>query len=230
MKKQIKNIFLTTCALFAMSISIANAQVTPTTTNVELFCHDSDLSLGAPPANQEWVVKYSVTQTTTPNEGVDLTSNTIPAAELTTGYYYISTVGNASNPDICESEMVEVPVYKFAALTATLDASDYCFEDAGDQEFEVTTSSTDTYATFGYQWYTVVGGTETPIAGATNATYAPNAAIAVGTTTTYRVKVGYLVGGSRYCSAIQTEDVTVAARPSTPTITIGGTATGETQD
>ncbi|MEC3878931.1 hypothetical protein [Parapedobacter sp. 10938] len=227
---------LTTAAtlLFSLGVLAVNAQVTPvtpTTTNARLFCNGSDLNLGAPPTpGTEWMVRYSETSgNETPEITLTLTGGTsIPAAELESGYYYISTVGDASNPEICESEWVEVPVYVFEPLTVSFTAADYCIEDASTQNFTATVESDDEYGNVAYQWYTVDGTTETAIPGATSATYAPDTEIAAGTTTTYRLRAGYSVGELTYCSDTDEQGVTVLETPGTPVITITGEAPGET--
>jgi len=228
MKTTIKQAIAAGSMLLVLNALETKAQVLPTTANVNLFCTGSDLELDAPPPNTEWIVRYSSTETTTPTTTLVLTDNTIPAADLETGYYYISTVGNTANPEICESEMTSVPVYVFAPLTVAFDAEDYCIEDAGNQVFTADLSTTDNYDTFAYQWYTVSEGVETPIVGATSETYTPDPDIAPNTTTTYRLKAGYSVASLSYCSSFEDNDVEVLPKPSTPTITIGGGATGET--
>ncbi|RQP15921.1 MAG: hypothetical protein EAS52_13450 [Parapedobacter sp.] len=228
MKKTIKHTIAASSLLLMLNVLQTNAQVVPTTSGVNLFCQGSDLDLGTPPANTEWIVRYSSTETTTPTTTLVLTDNSIPAADLETGYYYISTVGNAANPEICESDMATVPVYVFAPLTVDFDAEDYCIEDAGDQTFTADLTTTDAYTTYAYQWFTVSGGVETAIVGATSATYTPDPDINPNTTTTYRLKAGYSVGSLTYCSSAEDHEVTVLPKPSTPTITIGGSATGET--
>lgn len=203
----------------------AHAQVTPVTTDVKLFCDATDLDLGAAPNGEEWHVWYSTSPTTTPTDGVVLTGTTIPAASLQTGYYYIATQGTAEGS--CMSEMVEVPVYKFAPLTVDFTApSSYCIEDVTAQELIGTVTTTDAYQNFAYQWYTVEGTTETPIDGATTATYKPTSTTPGDIT--YRLKGGYLVDALRYCSATVDKTVTVTAKPATPTITIEGNSDGET--
>lgn len=227
MKTTINFATLATLVLL-LTASSAFSQVTPTTTGVTIFCDGSDLVLPAPAAGTEYVVRYSATATDTPTENVALTGGTtIPSASLATGYYYVSTQGDATNPTVCESDMTPLPVYKFAPLTVSFTAADYCIEDVGTQEFTGTVESTDPYTTFTYQWYTVADGVETAIAEATESTYQPSADIAPGTTTMYRLKAGYLVEGLRYCSDIHDVAVTVTAKPAAPTITIEG-ATGET--
>ncbi len=226
MKTTIKQILSTTAALFALSPSTSHAQVVmPTTPEVTLFCDGTPLDLGNAPAGTEWIVRYSEEPTDTPNDNVTLSGNTIPAATLVTGYYYVS-YDNPNDPEVCESEMLEMPIYKFAPLSITFTASDYCIEDASTQTFEGDLTSTDAYDTFAYQWYTVDGGTETAIDGATTIDYNPDPSIQPGTTTNYRLKAGYLVGALRYCSTTYDMAVTVTAKPGTPTISIEG-ATGE---
>src|SRR3546814_416389 len=176
------------------------------------------------------MVRYSTTPgNDTPEETLTITDGTtIPAAQLKNGYYYISIDGDASNPEVCESEPTEVPVYVFEPLTVNFTAADYCIEDAAGQTFTANNTTTDTYKTYAYQWYTFDGTTETAIPGATAATYQPDVDIAAGTTTTYRLKAGYSVGGSAYCSNFGDNDVTVTAKPTKPIINVSGGATGET--
>ncbi len=229
MKTMIKTLMMTTAMLFAFNLFNAKAQ-TPTTAGVELFCEGSDLNLGAAPTGTEWIVRYSETSgNDTPEETLTPTGGTtIPAAVLKNGYYYISTVGDASNPQICESVPAEVPVYVLKTLTVNFIAEDYCIEDAATQEFTADVTTSDDFKTYAYQWYTFDGATETAIAGATNATYTPDPSIPANTTTTYRLKAGYLVDGLAYCSQVGENDITVLEKPGTPTITIGGGATGGT--
>lgn len=227
MKTAIKHVLITTAMLLSFNLLTLKAQ-TPTTPGVELFCEGTDLNLGAAPIGTEWVVRYSTTSgDATPSTTLVLTGGTtIPASELNNGYYYISTVGDASNPEICESEWAEVPVYVFKSLTVNFIAEDYCIEDAANQEFTADITTGDAYETYAYQWYTFDGTTETAIAGATSAIYTPDPSIPANTTTTYRLKVGYLVDGLAYCSQVGENNVTVLVKPGTPTITIGGAATG----
>ena len=228
MKTTIKTLMATATALCSLHAFNATAAVVPTTPDVKLFCAGSELALGAPAAGTEWVVRFSTEQTTTPGTTFALTDGTtVPTTDFTTGYYYISTVGDASNPQICESEPLEVPVYVFEELTVTFNAEDYCFEDAGNQEFTADVQTADAYQSYAYQWYTVVGGVETAIAGATSATYTPDAEIAPNTETTYRLKAGYLVNSLAYCSQTDEDTITVLEKPGKPVITISG-VTGET--
>lgn len=230
MKITIKKLTTAATLLFSLGVLTANAQVTPNTPDVELFCTGSTLNLGAAPANTEWIVRYSTDAgDETPGTTLTLTGGTtIESTDLVNGYYYISTVGDAGHPEICESEWVEVPVYVFEPLTIEFSAEDYCIEDAANQEFTINITESDEFETYAYQWYTVVEGVETPIADETGATYKPDVSITPETTTTYRVKVGYLVGGLAYCSTNDSDDVTVLEKPGTPTIIITGGATGET--
>ncbi|SFS61625.1 hypothetical protein [Sphingobacterium wenxiniae] len=229
MKNKFNKIMAIIGLLLFIGITDSYGQVTPTTPDVVLFCADAeDYDLGNSPAtgpNPRWIVRHSATPLVIANIGdtspIALTGNSIPAANLTTGYLYISYIDDEN----CESIPEEVPIYKFAALTATVNAPEYCEEDPA--TFTATPVSADAYTAFAYQWYTVVGGVDTPIAGATSATYEPQDVLA-GTTITYKVRIGYLVGTSKYCSYTTTgTDVTVTAKPSKPTITVEG-ATAET--
>lgn len=225
MKTTMKSLYLS-LTLVAMGSLTALAQVTPTTPDVKLFCDGSTLDLGAPPTGTNWIVRYSATQTDTPTDGIVLDGSIIQSADLNSGYYYIISKG--TDAGACESEMQEVPIYKFAALTVDFTApTSYCIEDVASQEFTGSTTSTDTYSSFAYQWYTVTGGIETPISGATSINYKPSETITPGTETTYRFKAGYLVDGLRYCSTIVDKAITVTVKPTKPTITISG-VTGET--
>lgn len=231
MKITAKNLTTAATTLISLGILTANAQVvTPTTTDVELFCEGSNLELGTAPAGRVWMVRFSTTPgNDTPEETVPLTDGTtIPAALLKNGYYYISIDGDTSNPEVCESVPTEIPVYVFKPLTVDFVAADYCIEDAAGQTFTAEPTTTDAHTTYAYQWFTVDGTTETAISGATAATYTPDPAIPAGTTTTYRLKAGYLVGTLAYCSQQGDNDVTVTAKPAKPTITVSGGATGET--
>ncbi|SKB79173.1 hypothetical protein SAMN05660226_03173 [Parapedobacter luteus] len=229
----IKCSVIATATLVFLLNRAAVAQVTPTMPGVTLFCSGMPMTLPTPGAGQQWMVRYSATSTETPTTTLALTDGTtIPAADLQTGYYYVSTIGDTTNPEVCESEMQEIAVYVFAPLSVSFTATDYCIEDVGSQAFTGTVTSADPYDTFSYQWYTVADGgtgTETPIPGATNATYEPSADIAPGTTTTYRLRAGYLVAGLRYCSADFDATVAVTAQPGAPTITIEGAA-GQTPE
>ena len=227
--KTITSFFILAAVTLLLTNQSAFSQVTPTTPDVNLFCDGTDLVLPTPATGTQYIVRYSEMPTTTPSNTLTLDDDgvTIPSSELATGYYYVSIEGDATNPELCESDMTELPVYKFAPLTVAFTAKDYCIEDASNQSFIGTVTSTDSYDTYTYQWYTVANDIETEIEGATTETYKPSTDVAAGTTTTYRLKAGYRVGELRYCAAISDVEVTVTAKPTAPTITIEG-STGET--
>lgn len=224
MKTTMKRLYVSLMLMAMFSLPVL-AQVTPTTPDVKLFCDGSTLDLGTPPVGTDWIVRYSTTPTDTPTEGIVLNGNIISAADLNSGYYYIISKG--TDAGACESEMQEVPVYKFAALAVDFTApTSYCIEDVASQEFTGSATSTDSYTSLAYQWYTVNAGVETAISGATSITYKPSETVTPGTETTYRLKAGYLVDGLRYCSAIVDKAISVTVKPAKPTITISG-VTGE---
>lgn len=222
MKNELNRILTLVVLLLVMSNVSVNAQVNPGTPNVALFCaNPSSYDLDDPVAantgggtGAAWRVVYSASQltdaqvwATTP---ITLSGNSIPGAQIQTGYLYISQTYS----DACDSEIKEIPVYVFKALTSSISgANDYCIEDVASQTFNAGVTSADAYQTFVYQWYTVNGGVETVIDGATSATYKPSATISVGTTTTYRVKVAYSVDNKRYCTAQNEKAVAVKAKP-----------------
>ncbi|MBT2561659.1 hypothetical protein J7E50_12515 [Pedobacter sp. ISL-68] len=215
--------------LLVCTFSTVSAQVLPTTSGVNLFCKGSDLTLPAAPAGEDWIVKYSATQTATPSTGVALVSgNKIAAADLNTGYYYLSS--KSTTPGSCESELQEIPVYVLQPLTVNFTPADFCLESPLAQVSAVTNPDATNIPTLAYQWYTVTGGVETAISGATTKDYTPSAPATVGTKT-HRLKVGYVINGNKYCPQWADHDVTVTAKPVKPTITPGtitGTATAVT--
>jgi len=233
MKRMITKFALVTIVvLFSNSFkSLAQAtigsEVTPgTTAGINYFCSSGgDLDFGTP-ADGTWVVRYSPTATTTPGTGITLTGNKVLSAQLQTGFYYLINVGSGAGA--CESEMQEIPVYKLLPINATFTAADYCIENASTTTFNGPTSTGDVKVpTFAYQWYTVSGGTETAITGATNATYTPPNTILPGTAITYRLKVGYSIGSLKYCSTTSADQsITVTPKPAKPAITISGATTG----
>lgn len=231
MKTLTHNLIAIMTLLFAFGTSAAYSQsVTPTTPDVVLLCADAgNYDLGAAPAtgtNPRWVVRYydtplaDITQIgmTAP---ITLSGNAIPAANLITGYLYISTISD----ETCESEPTIVPIYKFAPIAASISGvSDYCEESI--PVFTATATSTDSYTTYAYQWYTTDGTTDSPIAGATDKIYTPERLLA-GNTTSYKVRIGYEVNTAKYCSNLSAaKEVSVTAKPTKPTITIEG-ITGE---
>ncbi|MFD2580967.1 hypothetical protein ACFSR6_00585 [Pedobacter vanadiisoli] len=223
MNNSITKTILTITFLLICTFSTVWAQVLPTTSGVNLFCQGSDLTLPAPPAGANWIVKYSTTQTTTPGTGVTLVSgNKIAASDLNTGYYYLSS--KSTTPGSCESELQEIPVYVLKPLVVNFTPADFCLESPLAQVGTVTNPEDPTITTLAYQWYTVTGGVETAITGATAKDYTPSAPATVGTKT-HRLKVGYVINGNKYCAQWADHDVTVTAKPAKPVIT-PGTITG----
>jgi hypothetical protein len=216
--------------LLICTFSTVSAQVLPTTSGVNLFCKDSDLTLPAAPAGEDWIVKYSATQTTTPSTGVALVSgNKIAAADLNTGYYYLSS--KSTTPGSCESELQEIPVYVLQPLVVDITPADFCLESPLAQKGLVTNPEATNITDLAYQWYTVdATNAETAISGENQVNYTPTLPITAGPKK-YRLKVGYVINGNKYCPQIATKDVTVTAKPLKPTITPGtitGTATAVT--
>ncbi|WP_316813799.1 hypothetical protein [Pedobacter heparinus] len=227
MKTNITKLLVTTILILLVSATKSLAQVTPSTSGVTLMCSDGALDFGAPAASTTWIVRYSATSTTTPSTGVTLTGNTVAAADLQTGYYYLISKGTAAGS--CESEPQEIPVYKLAPIAAQFTFADYCSENAAASAFTGSAVAADpNVTTYAYQWYTVSGGTPTVIQGATNATYTPTLVNTTTSdiTTTYRLQVGYLIGTDKYCGTTIDHDVKVLAKPTKPTVTITGASAG----
>lgn len=223
MKTIIKQFALFFAFICSINLAAYSQSVTPTTSDVKLVCNTGTLDLGAPPASTTWEVAYSSTPTTTPSVGVTLTGNTIAGAELRTGYYYIMTKGTA--PGSCISEAAQVPVFLLSPLAVDFTGYELCAENvSGTTPLTGTVASTDTDNTYSYayQWYTVSGGVESPISGATDLIYTPT--LTAGSTTTYRLKAGYLIGASKYCSSTADHSINILAAPGTPTITISSSA------
>jgi len=227
MNKSITKAILAITFLLIGTFSTVSAQVLPTTSGVSLFCKGSDLTL-PPPAGADWIVKYSATQITTPNLGVPLVSgNKIAAADLKTGYYYLSS--KSTSPGSCESELQEIPVYVLEPLVVDFTPADFCLESPLAQIGNVSSPDANTQS-FAYQWYTVDGTVETAIPGQTTKDYTPSAPATVGIKT-HRLKVGYVINGNKYCPQWADHDVKVTAKPAKPTIipgTSNGTATAVT--
>ncbi|MGN7986774.1 hypothetical protein ACTJKC_05495 [Pedobacter sp. 22226] len=221
-----KSLFVITLLLICNFLRVS-AQITPTATGVNLFCKGSDLTLPAPPAGENWIVRFSATSTTTPSAAVTLAGgNKIAAADLQSGYYYLSS--KATTAGSCESDMQEIPVYVLKPLVPDFAEANFCVETPVAQVGTVTNPES-AINTLAYQWYTVVGTTETAISDATQKDYTP-VSPAVGTTK-YRLKVGYVINGNKYCAQTVDHDVTVTAKPAKPTITpaqISGTANAVT--
>lgn len=194
----------------------AFAQVTPTTVGVNLFCEGADLTFPAPAANENWIVKYSASQTATPATVIPLVAgNKIPATDLKTGYYYLSTKSTA--PASCESDMQEIPVYVLKPLLPSFTPANFCIESPAQQVGSVINPEDPIISTIVYQWYTVSGGVENIIVGETSKDYTPVNPTAGAKT--YRLKVGYLINGNKYCPQIIDHDVTISPKPAKPNVT-----------
>jgi hypothetical protein len=224
----------TTKTIFAVifviicTCSKLSAQVVPTTPGVSLFCKGSDLTLPTAPVGEDWIVKYSATQTTTPGTGITLVSGKIAAADLNTGYYYLSS--KSTTAGACESELQEIPVYVLQPLVVEFIPANFCLESPLAQKGNVVNPDATNIPDLAYQWYTIDGTVETAIPGAIEKDYTPSAPATVGTKK-YRLKVGYLINGNKYCPQWADNNVTVTAKPVKPTITPGtitGTATAVT--
>lgn len=229
MKTRITKILIVAIVVLLGNALKTSAQVvTPATVDVNLMCSGSPLDFGAPPANTTYIVRYSTTPTSTPGTGVTLTGNTVAAGDLQTGYYYLISKGTAVGS--CESLPQEIPVYKFAPITPAFTFLDYCSENAAApaNAFTGSVTSTDAVTTYAYQWFEVVTGTPTAIPGATSASYTPTKLNATTTdiTTTYRLQVGYLVNGNKYCGTFVDHDVKVLAKAAKPSVTITPAAPG----
>ncbi|MGM9477370.1 hypothetical protein ACS5PU_13100 [Pedobacter sp. GSP4] len=229
MKKILYQTVLTIATVMLCSFLNLSAQtLAPNTPGVNLFCADADLTLPTAPIGSDWIVKYSATSTTSPSLGINLSGgNKIANADLKTGYYYLSSKATAAGS--CESEMQEIPVYVFKPLMPTVTPAPFCVESPLAQIGNITNPEDPAKAPLAYQWYTVVGTTETAISGATNKDYTPTAP-SVGNTT-YRFKVGYEINGNKYCPQSADQTITITAKPTKPTVTIGtaqGTATAVT--
>jgi hypothetical protein len=223
MKIIIKQFALFFAFMGSINLAAYSQSVTPTTTGVKLFCNSGVLDLGAPPASTTWEVAYSNTPTTTPSTGITLTSNTIAGTELRTGYYYVMTKGTA--PGSCISEATQVPVFLLSPLAVDFTGYELCAENvSGTTPLTGTVTSTDTdnTYTYAYQWYTVSGGVESPISGATDLTYTPT--LTTASTTTYRLKAGYLIGTGKYCSSTADHNINIIAAPGAPSITISSSS------
>lgn len=223
-----KTILAITFLLICTFLSVS-AQVLPTTSGVNLFCKGSDLTLPAAPSGEDWIVKYNATSTTAPSTGVPLVAGKIPAADLKTGYYYLSS--KSTVPGSCESELQEIPVYVLEPLVVDITPADFCLESPLAQKGLVTNPEATNITDLAYQWYTVdATNAETAISGANQVNYTPTLPITAGPKK-YRLKVGYVINGNKYCPQIATKDITVTAKPVKPTITPGtilGTATAVT--
>ncbi|SES18833.1 hypothetical protein [Pedobacter rhizosphaerae] len=219
MNKFLTKTILTIAAIVLCSFLTLSAQtLAPNTAGVNLFCSGADLTLPAAPTGADWIVKYSATPTTTPSTGVILTGgNKIPNGDLKTGYYYLSSKSQTAGS--CESEMQEIPVYVLKPLVPTITPAPFCVESPLAQIGNVTNPEDPTKAALVYQWYTVSGSTETIINGANTKDYTPTAPT-VGSVT-YRFRVGYEINGSKYCAQTVDETITVTAKPTKPTLTIG---------
>ncbi|WP_316824870.1 hypothetical protein [Pedobacter miscanthi] len=228
MNSTIKKSLFVIALLLICNFLRVSAQVTPTTTGVSLFCQGSDLTLPAAPTGQDWIVRFSTNITTTPSTVIPLAGgNKIAAADLQNGYYYLSS--KAATAGACESDMQQIPVYVLKPLVPNFAAADFCIETPIAQVGTIINPEDPAITSLAYQWYTVAGTTETAIAGANQKDYTP-ASPTVGTTK-YRLKVGYVINGNKYCAQTVDHDVTVTAKPTKPTITpaqILGTANAVT--
>lgn len=218
MKKSINKIAVAMVMMLTAWCFNAQAQVTPETPGVHFVCAGGSVDVGAPSAGETWVVRYSSTSTDTPNDNIDMDGNTFIPDQ--TGYYYLVAV----NEDDCESEPQEIPIYVLQPLAIEFIGDDYCSEDVVTTEFEVNVTSSDpNVSTYAYQWYIVTGGVESAIDDATEEAFNPTVANP-DEQTTYRVRVGYLIGGNKYCSVTTEKTITVLPKPTKPTITIQSTA------
>jgi hypothetical protein len=199
-------------------------QVTPTTAGVNLFCEGADLTFPPPAVDEKWIVKYSATQTTTPATVIVLAAgDKIPTADLKTGYYYLSAKSTAAGA--CESDMQEIPVYVLKPLVPSFVPANFCVENPLAQLGSIVNPEDPLITQIAYQWYTVSAGAETILVGENSKDYTPvNPTVG---THTYRLKVGYIIGGNKYCAQTIDHDVTVSPKPGKPNInsnTIQGTA------
>ena len=225
MKKSITKFVLAAAVLFGATPAVYAQD--PSDSGTKIFCSGSDLTLPAPTGTKTYTVHYDTDSDFSGSSPVTLTGgNTIAAANLETGYYFVMEQEAGG----CISEPSDaIPVYVLKPLTAAISSPDYCIEQANTADANFTATPTTTEAgvtTFAYQWYTVSGGTATEIAGATSPTYTPTNNTS-NSTTTYRVRVGYLIGTTKYCGTDAEDDVTVTPAPTAPIITVNG-ATGET--
>ena len=212
-------------ALFSFAFK-SNAQVTLATSGVQIACEGSAINLGSPGTDKAWVVRYDANSATPSNPTtLTITGNTIAAADVKTGYYLITNT--STDPAVCASDAQTIALFVLPTLTPTFTSSDYCSENATITDFvaSVTPNTPPTGATLSYQWYTVIGGTEAAISGATSATFHPtitnNTTSSI--TATYRLKTAYQIGGSYYCAQSIDQTVNVLPKAATPSITIGST-------
>jgi len=218
--------FITMVVLFANTLT-SKAQVTLATTDVQIVCEGSPINLGSPGTNNQWIVKYdanSATPGTPTTLTINPTTNQIAAADVKTGYYLITNKSTATGA--CESDIQTAAVYVLPTLVPTFTSADYCTEQAATTVFTASVTPTaPTGATLVYQWYTVSGGTETAVSGATSATFNPTITNATNAsiTATYRLKTAYEINSLKYCPQSIDHTVNVLPRPTTPTITIGNT-------
>ena len=116
-------------------------------------------------------------------------------------------------------------------LVVDITPADFCLESPLEQKGLVTNPEAINISNLAYQWYTVdAANAETAISGENQVNYTPKLPITAGPKK-YRLKVGYVINGNKYCPQIATKDITVTAKPVKPTITPGpilGTATAVT--
>lgn len=211
------------CLFCSYSKVNAQAAVDPAATGVSLFCSGSALTITLPATpNTTWKLMYSELQTTTPSTPVTMINGAVSAADTKTGFYYLSSKSN--DPNSCESDMQEIPVYVLKPLVVDFTKADFCVASPQQQTGNVTNTDPK-ITTLAYQWYSISGTTENIIPGATSPTYTPTNPT-VGKTL-YRLKVGYLIGANKYCPVVADHEITVSPKPTKPTITptqIQGTA------
>lgn len=221
-----KSTVLALVLLFSILKVSAQSNLAPTAAN--LFCEGASMVLPAAAPGNDWILRYSENQSATPTTTIIMADGkTVAPADMKTGYYYLSSKSTAAGS--CESDMQEIPVYVLKPLVPTFTALDFCVESPLAQVGSVVNPDSK-IPTLAYQWYVVTSSGETAISGATNLSYTPAAPISVGVTK-YRLKVGYLINGNKYCAQWVDHDVTVTAKPSKPTITpsqISGTASAVT--
>lgn len=225
MKNYITKItLLTVIAIFSITFK-SEAQVTVATAG-QFACEGQTITLPSPGTDKSWVVRYDANSATPSSPTtLTLTSNTIAAADVKTGYYLISTT--SSDPTVCSSDAQTIALFVLPTLTPSFTSSNYCSENASITDFvaSVTPTTPPTGATISYQWYTVISGAEAAITGETNATFHPTITNTTTSpvTATYRLKAAYKIGSTYYCEQIVDKSVTVLPKSTVPTITLGST-------
>lgn len=231
MKRMITKLAIVTIVvLFGNSLK-TKAQVTPSTADVQFVCSGSTLPLGTPPTGTKWIVKYGKDNPNDNPTSITVpTDNIIPANDVKTGYYIITSENIAGG---CESDVLIIPVYVFEPITASITADDYCINDAANTTITGSVTSTaPAGTTFAYQWYASIDGdAEAPLSGKTSATLTPttitnatNDAIPV----VFRLRVGYMINGTtdKYCGTDATKSINVLPKPGKPSITVGASPEG----